>query len=266
MEKNKLKKKFEWLCGFSEGDGSWNAANCSFIINQKESSVLYKIKKLVGYGSVNGPYFALDGSRYYRYYVGSLRGTAILINIFNGELVLDKCRNSFSNYVAGYNIIAGRTTNKALPIKVINKGKIPSFKSGWLSGFIDAEGCFNAYYRYNNCKVSRIGVRFALGQSYANYTMAYITGLFDGTCSDYKKSSHTRLWIEKRKEKRRLINYLDNYPLRSNKVIAYSKWKKIFVRLTDGSYKSRMLSVRSRKRLFRLVDSLQLFNSGRESR
>lgn len=252
MEKNKLKKKFEWLCGFSEGDASWNPANCSFIINQKESSVLYKIKKLVGYGSVNGPYFQKDGSSYYRYYVGSLPGTAALINIFNGELVLDKSRSSFSKYVVAYNIIAARTTNKAIPIKIINKGKIPSLHSGWLSGFIDAEGCFNVYYRYKNSEVSRIGVRFAIAD--AKWTISYISALFEGTSSYYKKSSHTRLWIEKENEKRRLIKYLDDYPLRSNKRIDYTKWKKIFIRLTDGSYKSRMSSTRSRKRFFRLEE------------
>jgi hypothetical protein len=146
---------------------------------------------LVGYGSVNGPYFQKDGSSYYRYYVGSLPGTAALINIFNGELVLDKSRSSFSKYVVAYNIIAARTTNKAIPIKIINKGKIPSLHSGWLSGFIDAEGSFNVYYRYKNSEVSRIGVRFAIAD--AKWTISYISALFEGTSSYYKKSSHTRL-------------------------------------------------------------------------
>jgi hypothetical protein len=268
MKKNKLKKELEWFCGFSEGDGSWNVClhngqigNCSFIINQKESSVLYKIRKLVGYGSVNGPYFQKDGSSYHRYYVGCLGGTAALISIFNGELVLDKCRKSFSSYVTGYNIIADRTTNGAIPIKLINKGKVPSLKTGWLSGFIDAEGCFNVYYRYKDSEVSRIGVRFSIGQSYGEWTMSYLTGLFDGSSSNYKKNTYTKLIIEKENEKRRLINYLEIHRLRSDKHLAYTKWKKIFIRLTDGSYKDRMMSTRSRKRLFRLADSLKSFNS-----
>ena len=56
----KYSKEYEnlliWFIGFSEGDGSWqsdlkNKRNF-FIINQKDPKILYKVKKILGFGKI----------------------------------------------------------------------------------------------------------------------------------------------------------------------------------------------------------------------
>ena len=77
MKLNKLNQKhqFEWFVGFAEGEWQIDNSNRSiFIINQQDPQILYKIKKLVGYGQINGPYENKNGSTYYRYRVGNLKG------------------------------------------------------------------------------------------------------------------------------------------------------------------------------------------------
>ena len=57
---SKYKNDLDWFIGFSEGDGSWQVDNTGrplFIINQQDPQTLYKIKKLIGYGTITGPYF-----------------------------------------------------------------------------------------------------------------------------------------------------------------------------------------------------------------
>lgn len=58
------KSQFEWFVGFAEGDGSWQVdatGRSIFIINQQDPQILYNIKKLVGFGQVNGPYHNKNG-------------------------------------------------------------------------------------------------------------------------------------------------------------------------------------------------------------
>ena len=70
-----------------------------FIINQKDPQTLYKIKKLIGYGTITGPYFNKNAiNSYHRYRVANLKGTEKLIGIFNGNLVLFKTKHGFSEY------------------------------------------------------------------------------------------------------------------------------------------------------------------------
>jgi hypothetical protein len=84
------KDALKWFVGFAEGDGSWQIdtnerhKRSIFVINQERPQVLYKIKELVGYGQVNGPYENKNGSIYYRYRVGNLEGTRRLIEYLMG--------------------------------------------------------------------------------------------------------------------------------------------------------------------------------------
>ena len=95
--------------GFSEGDGSWQVdpnqktRRSIFIINQKDPQILYKIKSLIGFGQISGPYKNKSGSIYYRYRVGNIKGTERLIDIFNGNLVLTKTEKRFKGYLDMYN-------------------------------------------------------------------------------------------------------------------------------------------------------------------
>lgn len=63
MKNFKDEKHFlQWFIGFAEGEGLWQVQNtprtkrCTFAINQEDPQLLYKIKKLLKFGTVKGPY------------------------------------------------------------------------------------------------------------------------------------------------------------------------------------------------------------------
>lgn len=72
-----------------------------------------------------------DFGKFSRYMVDDKNSIKILISLFNGNLVLDKKISQFNNWLKLFNI--SEVYNKILP----------SLNDAWISGFIDAKGCFN---------------------------------------------------------------------------------------------------------------------------
>lgn len=92
-----------WLIGFTEGDGSFvinNRGDLNFIITQSTSDiqVLYKIKKGLGFGRVikQGPLTS-------RFIVGDKEGLTRIIALFNGNLVFNKRRTRFKDFLNQFN-------------------------------------------------------------------------------------------------------------------------------------------------------------------
>ena len=134
--KSLVKHSFlEWFIGFSEGNGSFIVSNkrLFFIINQKQEKILHYIRANLGFGKVSR-YLS-----YSRYIVADRNCVDKLISIFNGNLVLYKTNAGFALWLIARNQYSQE--------KVCYKGanQFPAFhNNGWLSGFTDAEGCFNA--------------------------------------------------------------------------------------------------------------------------
>ena len=128
-------KFLEWFIGFSEGDGSFIVSNERnyFIINQKDLKILYKIKKNLGFGQVSK--YTQNNNSYGRYVVQDKKNCERLAHIFNGNLVLEKTNIRFQFWL------------KTLNIQPLNKKGTLKLDNAWLSGFIDAEGCFSAKLR-----------------------------------------------------------------------------------------------------------------------
>jgi len=156
--KSFIKTSFlEWFIGFSEGDGSFivSKKRLFFIINQKEEKVLHYIRANLGFGKVS------KYGHYSRYVVANRSSVDRLISIFNGNLVLNKTNARFILWLQARN----QYSLEEICYRGINK--FPTFhQNGWLSGFTDAEGCFNAQKlkdpRYTLC--FRIRCRFILDQ------------------------------------------------------------------------------------------------------
>jgi len=252
-------EQYEWFIGFAEGDGSWQVDTNSgnrrsiFVINQQDPQVLYKIKKLVGYGQINGPYQNKNGSTYYRYRVGNLEGTKRLIEIFNGNLVLNKTQERFENYLKEYN---AKESTKEIPLS--KKKHIPTLNDHWLSGFIDAEGSFSGTIRKDTQSgdLLNVSLRATLVQKGEHETMHHLAELFASSFSDYKSNNTTRVFIGSIKSKHKLIKYLNTHPLHSNKNIPFTRFKKLHVRLTDGKFKWRLQSRRAKERIVTLVRNI----------
>ena len=153
-----IKNSFlEWFIGFSEGDGSFIVSNkrLFFIINQKEEKVLHYIRANLGFGKVS-KYLS-----YSRYIVADRNCVDKLISIFNGNLVLYKTNARFALWLLA--------RNQYSHLKICYRGLNPLIdfhNNGWLSGFTDAEGCFNAQ-KIKDSRYTlgfRVRVRFLLDQ------------------------------------------------------------------------------------------------------
>lgn len=147
----------EWFVGFSEGDGSFidSKGRLFFIINQKEERVLHLIRAGLGFGKVST--YKSDS----RYIVADRANLDRLISIFNGNLLLDKTNRRFKAW------LEVRNSYSREKVSLLGKREIPSLGEGsWLSGFIDAEGCFNVVRAADpHCSLGcRVRLRFILDQ------------------------------------------------------------------------------------------------------
>lgn len=244
-----------WFVGFSEGDGSWIVSSCYdkrihkfylrtfFIINQADPKVLFFIKKNLGFGTVKKL-----ASGYWRYCVTSKDGTEKLINIFKNNLKLEKTNERFKLFVKGHNsrvLVKEYFDNETF----LSNSEV-SLNDGWLSGFIDAEGCFSSSLRKNS-----ISLKFSIRQVDTSSVVDNIKNILEGgSISRGKNNLNSYYWSSTNPIKCLLIDYLDEYNLHSKKIIDYERWKKIRIRLIDGSLKKRLEGRRSRNRLFRLLD------------
>ncbi len=196
----------EWFIGFAEGDGSfivshkdierngtgpvlgakaqtckacgsgrvlWTSRSCRpepagaavhvperlmFFLTQKEVQVLHMIRSTLGFGKVFS-----HGGQYFRYSVTDKESIDRLIYLFNGNLLLNKTNKRFHDWVQARNIL---TTEPIRPLQPSKKLQEILLSSAWLSGFIDAEGCFNIV-KTSEKRYSlgfRIRCRFILGQ------------------------------------------------------------------------------------------------------
>ena len=240
-----------WFIGFCEGDGSWVVAQEKktqktrnfFFISQKDPKILYFIRTNLGFGLVQ------NHGDYFRFYVSDQKNIDRLIRIFNGNLVLKKSDDHFKKWFAAY-----KNYNKINNFVDYKKFEIDKRKfnldNSWFSGFIDAEGCFNACIK-NEIHLKK---RFTLTQKNANHFFKEFKLFFPSySHTIYKKekmyeqvqiSSYTSLLI--------LIDYLDKFPLKSNKIISYKRWKRVFFYL---KFKESLNfhTLKSKKKLQRLI-------------
>lgn len=137
----------EWFVGFTEGDGcfcvrkGWNEKpRLVFEICQKDPKVLFLIKKTLGFGYVT--ISKRKSGKYWVYKVYSKKNIQKIIRLFNGNLVLTKRKVQFEKWLKAAKLW------KCLPSpfqkKNFSRFVTVSRKTAWLSGFIDAEGCFYA--------------------------------------------------------------------------------------------------------------------------
>jgi hypothetical protein len=251
---NKKNDLLNWVIGFAEGDGSFGVSSSPetgtqhvFVITQKDPKVLYKVKKYMGFGRVerHGDYF--------RYIVGDIIGTSKIIELFNGRLCLEKTHKRFTVYVDYFNkriCLKKYERLKLLPITVKERRSLIDFETYWFSGFIDAEGCFSTVITE---KTRRL--RFIVDQKDEMDVLQQIR-VFIGMGSIYtRKTTNYRYQYSQviSDIEDKLVQYLKNFPLQSQKSVDYIRWKKLRYRFLDGECRKG----RSLKRLQRLNESLK---------
>lgn len=235
----------EWFIGFFEGDGHFSAypqrpqskyKSHKIIIRQKDPKVLFYVKKLLGFGKIK------KYGEYYSYVVGDSKSIYRIIQLFNGNLTLEKTNKRFEYFVRTFN------ERPKVPNKTAYIGRRIKFSlnSGWLAGFTDAEGCF--YYNPN-----RDSICYILDQKDELTTLESIKGeLGHGSITIRDKERKLYRFTMSMGGVERLKKNLDRNPLRSIKKVDYVRFIKIYVRKID----ERRRDNRSLKREQRLKDML----------
>ena len=101
--------------------------------------MLHKIRTALGFGKV----YESGGEliKHWRYTIEDRRGLQRIMALFNGNLILPKRRRQFANWVKEAALIH----HPSFALKQQEEGPVVSLDTGWLSGLIDAEGCFYAH-------------------------------------------------------------------------------------------------------------------------
>lgn len=283
----------EWFVGFTEGDGSFiislkknkTRKNMFFFINQKDPKVMYKIKKELGFGQVIK--YTQNNKSYYRYSISDIQNIIRIIHIFNGNLLLTKVQTSFNKWLDCY--------NELYPDEYIeNKYSCPilNLNSGWLSGFIDAKGCFYGNISLKNDIQKKINILPKMKKNWSdkdyqlfqhisqykpsivqkmtliqistketNELLKKILFLFKSKSfyifqnSKAKKltnKKYVRIEFSNLDSQTIIIDYLSNYPLKTIKNISFKKWMRVYLRRKEGVH----LSPKGTQRLYRLVKSI----------
>lgn len=202
-----------WFIGFFEGDGSFvllKDGRIFIIIVQNELLVLYKIKKFLKKGKVQ------KHGKYFRYILTLPLDVSFLIKQFLGFYT--------TRYLLKFNILF----NKNLCYFNLN-----FLENAWLSGFIDAEGCF--YIRLLKRKTYDVGYQirliFILDQKFdenERNIFLLLNKVLPGRV-ELRKNNNFRFIIENINILEILIKYLNRYPLKSHKkMIQYKKWLKVY--------------------------------------
>jgi len=204
-----------WFIGFTEGDGAILVTKNKpyFVITQKEEEILHHIHKVLGIGYVN------NFGKFSRFMVFSKKDIAVLISIFNGNIFLNKRKIQLNKWL--------EITNTS---QIDNK-YVPSLQDGWISGLIDAEGCFNItlFKRKAMALGYQVKLRFMIDQSYSLNEMIYLKQVLNlilthrklkkgaiGNMHRIETSSFNKLPL--------IINYINTFNLKTKKRESFDKW------------------------------------------
>ncbi len=214
-----------WFIGFTEGDGSFiinKDGTLEFKVTQSsaDAQVLFYIKKQLGFGSVS---VQDKFNKTHHFRVRKEQGLFTIINIFNGNLYLEKTYNRFIFFVNAFNLKYNQNIC-CFPRLSIRNFK---FENAWLCGFADAEGCFNITIVRRSLKYTQIQVRFILSQKGEYVFMNDLAFLLKGKLSYLKSYDGYNLTVNLLNLKN-IISYFNKYQLRTKKYINYFNWLKVY--------------------------------------
>jgi hypothetical protein len=200
-----------WFIGFSEGDGAFligEDKRLMFVLTQKQISILNHIRDTLGIGIIK-----MHG-QYARYRVNDKRSILLLIALFNGNLVLDKRKVQIKKWLDYLNI------------KEKDNHVIPSLNNSWLSGFIDAEACFNVRI-FKKTLGYQIQLKFMIDQKDSLNTMLLIKDQLNLFLTSRKLDIH-RIESNTFVKAPLIIKYLNEFELKTKKRECFDNWVKVY--------------------------------------
>ena len=228
VHKKKINQEFlEYFVGLVEGSNALvlNVESDQIFFQlqypKKDKRFLKELRTELGFGHVvDDPI----NSRNTLYEISNEKGLERIIAILNGNLCNMSQQELFKAFL--------KTFNKKYGKSIIFKEKNPeiNLKTGWLSGFIEAQGIFFAYVQYFPkkellLKVPKIHLSFELSCEFD--TLKQIRGLFvrrDTHIKHHEFETYPTFEISNKIFRKKLIKYLQNYKLKTCKNRPYRAW------------------------------------------
>lgn len=236
-----------WFIGFTEGDGAFltNKNSCSFAITQKEEAILNHIKDTLDIGIVK------NFGKFSRYIVRDKKSIVLLIHIFNGNIFFDKRKLHLDKWLNIHNIP-----------KIDNNIK-PSLFDGWISGLIDAEGCFNItlFKRKSVILCYQVKLRFMIDQKDNLNNMLYLKEILNLLLTHRKIKKLDNIYrIESNSffKVPLIIEYLEKFSLKTKKKYSFLKWKQVYEMVLNKEHltKNGLDIIKSLKKQVNLITSI----------
>lgn len=181
------------------------------------------LKKCLGIGTVSKQ-DKKNNTHHYR--VRDKNGLLNIINIFNGNLYLNKSQNKFKEFVKIYN----ETYKTNIEILEFNKNE-PTLDNAWLAGFTDAKGCFTLSYLKNKY----VSIRYILSQKNEDLFMNKLALLLEGKTYTLKCGT-TNMTVNYLKLIK-IIKYINKYSLKTKKLIIYQNWLDVYYSVKNKEHK-----------------------------
>lgn len=225
-----------WFIGFVDGalQTYGNNKRLRFVLTQKEGDILYHIHNKLNIGIVKyfPPNLKYNKNGYYRLIVDNKYEILLLTYLFNGNLAINHRISQLSLWI---NVL-----NKYFdlnPILLINKPVLITLEDSWLSGFTDAEGCFNVSILKNNrYKLNNVvKIRYLLDQKDKlilnkiknNFNLGKVT-LRSNTNGVYRYTGFKSMNL--------IITYFNKYPLLTKKSQSFNVWLNIYKKLLNKEH------------------------------
>ncbi|OSX56139.1 hypothetical protein POSPLADRAFT_1160876, partial [Postia placenta MAD-698-R-SB12] len=223
-----------WFVGFSEGDGAILSYNGRplFVLTQKEELILQHILSVLGFGTIRK--IDKKGTIFYRYIVEDFTGVLLLALIFNGNLAIPNRVKQLDKWLSEINLKLSTKGSRIyglcstiVPSTCLFK---PSLNNAWLSGFTDAEGCFNVNItkRENTLTGYRVILRYVLDQKYALDELTYISSLFGYGKVIIRSTDMYRYYCNSIIGLVNVCNYFKSFPLKTKKSNSLANWLKVY--------------------------------------
>lgn len=248
-----------WFVGFIEGDGAiqyYDKTGPLLVLTQKEGKIQYNIKEKQNIGRITYN----KKNDYYRWIVNKKTDIQLILEILNGRLVLQKRANQLKKWINWLRYNDPINYSQLLLQPQVS----PSIYNAWLSGFTDAEGCFNVNIvkRSKTCTGYRVQQRYILDQKSSKSELTSIsTIIFNnvGKVSIRKSISKDmyRYSVTSFKSQTLIIDYFTKYPQKTKKQIDYNKWSYIHTMVQNKEHLSELglIKIRNLKKEINLGNS-----------
>lgn len=220
-----------WFIGFVEGDGSFQKdGHLKITQSSTDVQILYRIKTTMGFGTVQ----IQDRKSNTHCWITNMdqKCAARLTLLFNGNLITNHKLETFKTWV---NYWKNKKNNQEY-INLIGSDfilqdkpnpQLISLDNYWLSGFIDADGCWNiSISKTQSKKNPAASVRLEVAAQNDSEWVINVSNLLN--LGRYQKNNVNQCWVVQRRDQLDImISYIERFPHKTKKSISFNKFCKV---------------------------------------